>query len=167
MIKVSKESYKRRKKVECWSMLVKMGHCKVHQSSVASSLLVDSIRIRKFRAPLGRSLSDGWHGSWMTRHGKPRKMKSMNMIKVSKESYKRRKKVQCQSMSVKMGHRKVHQSSVTSSLLVDSIRIREFEAPLGRSLSDGWRGSRMTRHGKPTMSWTMLALFTSAGSASI
>jgi hypothetical protein len=150
-----------------------MGRRKLRQSSVASSLLVDSIQIREFEAPLGRSLSDGWRGSRMTRHGKPRKMKSMNMIKVSKESYKRRKKVECRSMSVKMGRRKLRQSSVASSLLVDSIRIREFEAPLGRSLSDGWRGSRMTRHGKPTSSsrlvttsWTVLALFTSTGSAS-
>jgi hypothetical protein len=154
-------------------MSVKMGRRKLRQSSVASSLLVDSIQIREFEAPLGRSLSDGWRGSRMTRHGKPRKMKSMNMIKVSKESYKRRKKVECRSMSVKMGRRKLRQSSVASSLLVDSIRIREFEAPLGRSLSDGWRGNRMTRHGKPTSSsrlvttsWTVLALFTSAGSAS-
>jgi hypothetical protein len=111
-------------------MSVKMGRRKLRQSSVASSLLVDSIQIREFEAPLGRSLSDGWRGSRMTRHGKPRKMKSMNMIKVSKESYKRRKKVECRSMSVKMGRRKLRQSSVASSLLVDSIRIREFEAPL-------------------------------------
>jgi hypothetical protein len=154
-------------------MSVKTGRCKLRQSSVASSLLVDSIQIREFEAPLGRSLSDGWRGSRMTRHDKPRKMKLMNMIKVSKESYKRRKKVECWSMLVKMGRRKLRQSSVASSLLVDSIQIHEFEAPLGRSLSDGWCGSQMTRHGKPTSSsrlvttsWTVLVLFMSAGSAS-